>query len=138
MKITTLVLKYEPFDVMITGEKPNEFRRQSNWIKSRLYDKQGAIKVTHIKFVRGFTKNANWFIVPVKYILLKQIGKNINIKYSTGFNLTIEAGKLFYEINLQPSKIITKEQIELKYFDGLINTDITEFDYKTFVEQCFK
>lgn len=38
MKTLFLSLKKEAFEVMVTGEKKEEFREGSDWIDSRLYD----------------------------------------------------------------------------------------------------
>jgi len=39
-KTLFLSLKKQPFDVMVTGEKKEEFRKNKNWIRSRLFDNQ--------------------------------------------------------------------------------------------------
>ena len=38
MKVLRLTLKKKAFDVMVTGEKQEEFRKYSKWIESRLFN----------------------------------------------------------------------------------------------------
>lgn len=58
-----LSLKKKPFDVMITGEKNEEFRKRSTWIMSRLYDNAGKQKhYDYIKFVNGYGNDKPYFI----------------------------------------------------------------------------
>jgi hypothetical protein len=62
-KTLFLSLKKLPFDVMATGEKKEEFRKNSNWIRSRLFDKSNnEKKYKYIKFVNGYGKNKPYFI----------------------------------------------------------------------------
>lgn len=41
MRILTLNIYKEPFEVAETGEKKNEYREPTFWIKSRLFDRKG-------------------------------------------------------------------------------------------------
>ena len=62
-KTLTLVLKKQWFDLMVTGEKDKEFREPTDWIKSRLYNKDGSTKeYDYIKFINGYQANAPYFI----------------------------------------------------------------------------
>lgn len=62
-RILHLSLKKEPFAVMITGEKQEEFRKNSEWIRSRLIDQLGNEKeYDFIKFVNGYGSDKPYFV----------------------------------------------------------------------------
>ena len=105
-KTTTFVLKHLPFDVMETGEKLIEFREVKPWVTSRLYDKKGNQKVTHIKFVRGYGKNARLFTSKIESITIQP--KNSfygcdakTYHYSKGLKVELLAAKEYYLIYLE-------------------------------------
>lgn len=63
VNVLTLVLKGDWYDLMITGEKNREFRKPTQWIKSRLIDKEGKPREYYfVKFVRGYRRNAPYFL----------------------------------------------------------------------------
>lgn len=65
--ILHLTLSKKPLDVMVTGEKKEEFRINSDWIRSRLYNKDGTEKkYDFIKFTNGYGNHRPYFIC--KYI----------------------------------------------------------------------
>ncbi|MEX0662097.1 MAG: hypothetical protein WEA58_04080 [Balneolaceae bacterium] len=59
-----LTLSKKPFEVMVTGEKKEEFRKNSEWIRSRLFDSDRIMErvYTHIKFVNGYGSDKPYFI----------------------------------------------------------------------------
>lgn len=62
-RILHLSLKKAPFDVMISGEKYEEFRKNSEWIRSRLFDQLGNEKEYDlIKFTNGYGSNKPYLI----------------------------------------------------------------------------
>lgn len=62
-----LTLSKKPFEVMITGEKTIEYRRQSQWMKSRLFDKHGNPReYSYIEFFNGYGKDRPHFTVEFK------------------------------------------------------------------------
>lgn len=61
MKILHLTLHKKAFEVMITGEKPHEFRKPSVWMLRRLIN-----PYTHVKFVNGYGNNRPYFICEYK------------------------------------------------------------------------
>jgi hypothetical protein len=63
-KILHLSLKKEPFQVMVTGEKKEEFITKSDWIISRLINKKTNLPkdYTLIKFTWGYGKKRPYFI----------------------------------------------------------------------------
>ena len=63
MKTLHLTLSKKPFEVMVTGEKWEEFRKGSDWIISRLFDKEHNEKEYDvIKFVNGYGSDKPYFI----------------------------------------------------------------------------
>lgn len=67
LKILHLSLKKEPFEVMVTGEKNQEFRKPTKWILSRLYNKDGTPKhYDVVKFTNGYGKDKPQFVCEYK------------------------------------------------------------------------
>lgn len=54
-----LSLKKLPFELMVAGLKPDEFRKPSAWIIARLVGK----KYKYIKFTNGYGPDKPWFKV---------------------------------------------------------------------------
>lgn len=62
-RILHLSLKSKPFEVMVTGEKQEEFRKSSGWIRSRLFDSDyNEKKYDLIKFTNGYGGKRPYFI----------------------------------------------------------------------------
>ena len=54
---------------MVTGEKDVEFRNQSQWIKSRVFNKDGTIKqYDAVKFINGYGNDKPYFIAEFKTV----------------------------------------------------------------------
>ncbi len=67
MKTLLLTLSKKPFEVMVTGEKKNEYRRNSEWILSRLFNKDGTKRdYDRVKFVNGYGSDKPYFIAEFK------------------------------------------------------------------------
>lgn len=67
MKILRLSLKEAAFDVMVTGEKKWEFREPTQWIKSRLFTKDGTRrKYDYVLFTHGYGDHRPYFICRYK------------------------------------------------------------------------
>jgi len=63
VKTLLLTLQSKPFQVMLSGEKTVEFRKPSDWIKSRLFNKDGSRKEYDvIKFVNGYGEDKPFFV----------------------------------------------------------------------------
>lgn len=82
-----LSLKKEPFDVMVTGEKKEEFRKNSDWIRSRFFDKNyNEREYDYIKFVNGYGKDSPYFIC--KYEGFDECYMDVSErKYSNGLKI---------------------------------------------------
>ena len=57
-KTLLLTLKKNPFELMITGRKTEEYRQKSKWIESRLVGKE----YEFVRFQNGYSKNSPYFI----------------------------------------------------------------------------
>ena len=62
VRILKLTLHRAAFEVMVTGEKKEEFRKGGKWILSRLFDKNMEAKEYDlIKFVNGYGSDKPFF-----------------------------------------------------------------------------
>ena len=96
-----LTLSKKPFEVMITGEKPIEYRRQSQWMKSRLFDKHGNPReYSYIEFVNGYGKDRPRFTVEFKGVAVVE---RVYQTFSNG--LTVDIKEPVYMIRLGALKI---------------------------------
>ena len=87
-KTLKLTLSKKPFEVMITGEKTEEFREVKKWTTSRLYNKDGSKKeYKYVKFTNGYGKDRPYFICIFNGTY---IGNHINRTYSNNLNLSFE------------------------------------------------
>lgn len=91
-KILHLSLKKEPFEVMVTGEKAHEYRKPTEWIKSRLFNKDGTKKdYDVVKFTNGYGKDKPCFVAEYKGVMQMCGYVGIN-RYSNGFKYELVAG----------------------------------------------
>lgn len=95
-KVLLLTLSKKPFEVMITGEKRDEYRRETDWILSRLCDKESKDKdYTHVKFVNGYGHDKPYFIAEFKGWSFECEDKLLT--YSNGLAVEIWGGEtVFY------------------------------------------
>ena len=87
-----LTLSAMPYQVMVTGEKTQEFRKQSHWITSRLFRNGQVRPFTHVEFVNGYGKNKPRFIAEFKSVRAvapgqEDFGKTMS--YSNGLKVHI-------------------------------------------------
>ena len=88
MTTLRLTLSEKPFEVMVTGEKVIEYRRQSQWIRSRLFDKKGEPRVyDKIEFVNGYGKDRPRFTVTYNGFSLVN---SVNETFSNGLCVVID------------------------------------------------
>lgn len=107
-KVLHLSVKKLPFDVMVTGEKPFEFRKKSKsgWIESRLFDKNDNPRFyDYIKITNGYGKDVPYFISKLNSVLYHLHSYHIDnyriygdIHYSN--NLVVESHLYDYVIPL--------------------------------------
>lgn len=90
-RVLDLVLKKDPYDVMETGEKKREYRKDTPWIRSRLLTKNGERR--HYDYVRlshGYKKDRRSFLVEYKGF--ERAMGNHTENYSNGLTVEIEYG----------------------------------------------
>ena len=90
-KTLHLTLSKKPFEVMVTGEKPEEFRKPSDWIESRLFNKDGSKKEYDlVKFVNGYGADKPYFSAIYGGFFPSIINKTV--QYSNGLKVDVEPG----------------------------------------------
>lgn len=95
VRILKLTLSKEPFQVMETGEKTNEYRNPSNWIKSRLFNKDGTKRdYDFIEFYDSYKTNRKQFSCEFKGFKKTLFEKSFS--YSNGLEITVPRG--YYNI----------------------------------------
>jgi hypothetical protein len=107
-KVLFFNLKTEPFKIMITGEKNEEYREVGDWMNSRIFNKDGSIReYDYVKFVLGMGADKPVFVC--KFLGVKKV-KNIHKKYSTGFEVNFDGeryavmlGEVIFTDNLNHS-----------------------------------
>ncbi len=108
-KILLLSLNKLPFDVMITGEKDQEFRKESKWIYSRLFNKDNNIKhYDYVKFINGYGGDKPYFITKYDGFEIVKEDETEQRKYSNG--LIVEPLKKG-DIIINLGKVIEKGNI---------------------------
>lgn len=105
-----LTLSKQPFEVMVDGEKNEEFRKPSNWIKSRLFDKNGNKReYDHVKFVNGYGSDKPMFCVDFIGFEIAQAKQTI--KYSNGLVVVVEKGDFIIKLG----SVFFKSNIKKQY-----------------------
>lgn len=88
-----LTLSKLPFDVMITAEKTIEIRKNSDWINSRLFNKDGKRKeYDTIKFTNGYGYKVPYFIIEYKGFYYAE--NNHELDFSNGLKVQVEKGDI--------------------------------------------
>ena len=83
-----LTLSKKPFEIMITGEKTEEFREVKKWVTSRLYNKDGSKKeYKYVKFTNGYGGDRPYFVCIFNRTY---IGNHISRNYSNNLKLSFE------------------------------------------------
>ncbi len=96
MSTLKLTLSKKPYEVMVTGEKTEEYRRASKWIESRLFDKKGNPRgYEFVQFTNGYKKDSPKFICQYKGVSLVE---NVQETFSNG--LTLDINEPTYVIQL--------------------------------------
>lgn len=92
-KTLLLTLNKEAFEVMVTGEKDEEFRRDSKWIRSRLMEKNGTPKsYAYVKFINGYGADKPYFIAEFHFrVQIARLEEPIK-EYSNGLKVKLEKG----------------------------------------------
>ena len=99
MPTLVMILKKEPYSVMVSGEKKYEYRDNSPYWTSRLFKKDGPPKeFEYIQFYNGYQKNRPGFLVEFKGV---EIIDEVKEVYSNGFTVEYPQKKNgYYKIRL--------------------------------------
>jgi len=80
-----MILKKEPYQVMVSGEKKVEYRDKTPYWTSRLFNKDGTAKeFRYVEFSNGYRKNRPQFKVEFKGV---EVIDEVNEVYSNGFRV---------------------------------------------------
>lgn len=80
MATLKLTLSKKPFDVMKTGEKKIEYRKMSQWMKSRLYKENVERTYEFVEFTNGYGKDKPSFKAEYKGFFVS----TVDVKFSNG------------------------------------------------------
>jgi hypothetical protein len=85
--VLKLTLELKPFQVMITGEKKEEYRQVSKWIESRLIDSKTKKdrQYDFVHFVNGYGAHRPNFTAQYKGYTLENDG--VQASYSNGLKV---------------------------------------------------
>lgn len=91
LSILHLNVHKQAFEVMVTGEKTVEFRKPSDWIKSRLFNKDGSQKLYDlIKITHSYGSDKPSFIAP--YLGVTEAKTSTIRAYSNTLVVAVEKG----------------------------------------------
>jgi hypothetical protein len=100
-----LTLKKAPFDVMVTGEKMEEFREPSRWIRSRLFNRDGTPRsYDFIEYTNGYGADRPRF--TTNFVGFEHLDR-VSRRYSNG--LTIDSDSPLFVI--KHTRILSKQNI---------------------------
>lgn len=92
-QVLRLTLKKAPFDVMLSGEKKHEYRRPSDYIKSRLtrdYD--------YIVFYNGGYTGGNLPWIAFKAHGWDEASEPANLEFSNGLRVAVAYGDIIIHL----------------------------------------
>lgn len=97
MKTLYLTVHKKAFEVMITGEKHEEYRKPSKWIISRLFDKNmQPKKYDVVKITNGYKKDSPYFIAEFHGLSNWKI--TTDLYFSNGLKVQIEPGDIIIKL----------------------------------------
>lgn len=109
-RILFLTLSKKPFEVMISGEKKEEFRTPSKWIKSRLMRKDGTPKhYDEVLFVNGYGKDKPCF--RSKYKGFEVCDEYVIKSYSNGLTVPVTEGMYVIKLGENITKNPKREDV---------------------------
>jgi hypothetical protein len=116
--ILRLTLQRKPFEVMLSGEKKSEYRKNSDWIRSRLFDRNNIFRHYElIQFTNGYNSDSPFFACEFKGVTIVNYTMPL-IQFSNGLivdnivkgDFIIHCGMIVFHGNL------TKELSQLILF----------------------
>ncbi len=76
---------------MVTGEKVDEFRKPSDWIRSRLFHKDGSLKhYDVVKYTNGYGKDKPTFTCKYNGCYVATVDEEHT--YSNGLTVAVQEG----------------------------------------------
>lgn len=109
-----LTLSKAPYDIMVTGEKQNEFRKPTRWILSRLLKDGKRREYDLVQFSHGYAKGCPFFICEFKGFFFAE--SDHNVKYGP-FIVEVKKG----DVVIKLGQIIKVKETEI---NGLKNESI--------------
>ena len=124
-----LSINKKAFDVMVSGEKTEEFREESKWIMSRLLNK----KYNFVQFTNGYGKERPVFLA--KYLGYSM--GNVDKVYSNGLSVSgdkviIQLGEITEKHNTlfeNQSKLIYSKFIDYSHENDICEDNFPERDH---------
>ncbi len=96
-KTLYLTVHKKAFEVMVTSEKKEEYRKPSKWITSRLFDKNmQPKKYDFVKITNGYKKDSPYFIA--QFHGLSNWDITTYLHFSNGLKVQIEAGDIIIKL----------------------------------------
>jgi hypothetical protein len=94
MSVLKLTLSKAPFDATASGEKTAEFRRDSDWIRSRLLDSDGNVRhYDSIKYYHGPGFSESYTTTTVQFRGAYWHHEDVHIgPYNNGFEASFIGG----------------------------------------------
>lgn len=100
-RVLRLTLHKEAFEVMVTGEKAEEYRAPSAWIDSRLYQKKTIGRFTYsepkeydlVLFTNGYGKSKPYFIAeminhsPANFVASRHYSNGLGVYVTPGTHI---------------------------------------------------
>jgi len=91
-RVLRLTLSKEPFEVMATGEKAHEYRRPSEWIKSRLEGREPRPEgiYDYVLFTNGYRPDMPWFAARFEGVTICRSPQSL--RFSNGLRVEVAEG----------------------------------------------
>jgi hypothetical protein len=111
MKVLNLVLSNQAFQITGTPEKPYELREPTEWILSRIIDKNGNPKnYDVVEICNGYSKGREKKIFEFRGFVIA--GWTEKIEFSNGLKWTIQPGHIIIKLGKEKIKDEVKEEVK--------------------------
>ena len=92
MRVLKLTLKAMPFEVMVTGEKRYEYRRDSSWLRSRLLRPSGRHRSYDlVEFTNGYGSDRPRFVCEFLNARKFTDKVGLSLTYSNGLIVRLDS-----------------------------------------------
>jgi hypothetical protein len=97
LRVLKMTLSKQPFEVMVTGEKQQEYRSPSDWMMSRLYDtKERAKDYDAVFFRNGYQPHQPWFLA--EFLGWEEAAADDSRSFSNGLVVPIPRGTIILHL----------------------------------------